>query len=427
MVTIPYPIQVSKAIQLYREGKQQESRDCLRDFFLQQPSYTDALLWLAKVTPDPQEAIAAADLALKLDPGNEVAQRAVIAVQERESEPPGTTKKQAELSATITLSTGMTRSQAQAVIWRSRGINRPIGEALDDGTIGLRDLTWAIEHAWDTRIRDAARTILLTHLVSAEPQEPPAPLRVIVGSRFSERQERIGIAISVALAGALILLMVELLIVSFLTLVLQWKWPCWAAASLLPLIGLFELTIRITNRFSDQAEQYRKGRWGEDKAIETLRYSLDGRWTLWRNLEWPNRKWGDIDLILVGPGGVWALEVKAYSGRVRNVGDRWERKGRWRWRRLTTHPGQQARRNAARLKAYLENHGANVTWVQPIVVWAGDSENLTVQDPATPVWLLAELPAHVDKLFQDRSLSEKTMQQIANILEQAVKAAVKEE
>jgi hypothetical protein len=63
-----YPPEIKEAIQLHREGKQQESRDCLRDFLTQQPANIDALLWLAKVSPDPDEAVTAAELALKLDP-----------------------------------------------------------------------------------------------------------------------------------------------------------------------------------------------------------------------------------------------------------------------------------------------------------------------------------------------------------------------
>ena len=43
---------VDKAIRLYREGKLEESRDCLRNHLLQQ----NALLWLAKVSLDSQEA-----------------------------------------------------------------------------------------------------------------------------------------------------------------------------------------------------------------------------------------------------------------------------------------------------------------------------------------------------------------------------------
>jgi tetratricopeptide (TPR) repeat protein len=418
-----YPPEVTQAIDLYRAGELQESHDCLRDFLLQQPAHLDALLWLAKVTPDHQEAIAAAELALKLDPGNEIAQRAVIAVRERAEESAEQAAEQAELSAAVALSTGMTLAQARAVKWPFRGVNRPIGEVLDDRTIALRDLGWAVEEAWDTQVKDAAKTILLTHLVGAEPDELPLPLKVIVASRFSELQERRNLVYFAALSGASLLLLSELGILTVGSLVLKWNWPIWVSLVLFAVIGFLVGAARFTDRYRDLADQYRLGRWGEEKVVDALRYSLDGRWTLFHNFEWPNRRWGDMDLVLVGPGGVWVFEVKAYSTRVRNIGDRWERRSGRGWRKLTTHPGHQARRNAARLKEYLKSHSVDVRWVEPAVVWAGEPGSLAVEDPATPVWNLEELSDHAEELWQSRSLPEEAVQQVVGVLERVIQTA----
>jgi Holliday junction resolvase-like predicted endonuclease len=427
MATTNYPPEITEARQLYREGKQRESRDCLQAFLLQQPAHIDALLWLARVTLDSQEAIAAAELALKLDPGNEVAQRAVIAVRKRASESPTQAAEQAELTAAVALSTGMTLAQARAVKWPFRGINRPIGEVLDDGTITLRDLWWGLENAYDTRIRDAAKTILLTHLVGAEPKEPPPPLNVVTGSRFSERQERRSLLFAGLLAGFLLALSAGIIILTITTQVLKrvygWQMPVWISLVVYIAIGIMWAINRLAERHGDEADQYRLGRWGEEQVVDLLRYSLDGRWTLFRNFEWPNRKWGDVDLILVGLGGIWAFEVKAYSGQIRNVGDRWQRKARWGWRKLTSHPGRQASRNAARLKEYLEGQDVNVRWVQPVVIWAGEQGVLTIEDPATPVWDLEELSDHIEDLWQSKSLTEETVQQAVGVLDQAVRTS----
>jgi hypothetical protein len=423
LTTGNYPTEISEAIELYKAGRQQESRDHLCDFLLRQPAHIDALLWLAKVAPDRQEAVAAAELALKLDPGNEIAQRAVIAVRERAEESPGQAAEQAELSAAVALSTGMTLTQARAVKWPFRGINRPTGEALDEGIIDLRDLGWAVENAWDTRVRDAAKTILLTHLVGAEPVETPLPLKVVVASRFSESQERRNLVYFAALSGASLLLLLELGILTVGSLVLKRTWPGWVSLAVFAVIGFVVGAARVTDRYLDLADQYRLGRWGEEKAVDALRYSLDGNWTLFRNFEWPNRRWGDLDLVLVGPGGVWVLEVKAYSSRVRNIGDRWERRPRRGWRKLTTHPGHQARQNAARLRDYLKDHALDVRWVQPAVVWAGEPGSLTVEDPATPVWNLEELSDQAEELYQGRSLPEDAVRQIVEVLEQAIQSA----
>jgi len=411
--------EIQEAIQLYHDGKFQESRDRLRNFLTQQPANIDALLWLAKVSPDPQEAVHAAQLALKLEPANEVAQRAVMAVKQASKQ-----TDQAELLTAIGTSTGMTLAQARSVNWLFRGINRPIGEVLDDGTITLRDLWWALENAYDARIRDAVRTILLSHLVGAEPKEPPPPLKVITGSRYAEVQERRSLILFSLVSGAVITLLSALLIttpaVALWMLAQGQRLSCglgfWLA--LIGIIGGAWIIFKLADQYADQADQYRSGRWGEERVVDQLRYLLDGQWTLFRNFEWPNRRAGDVDLVLVGPGGVWALEVKTYSGQVRNVGDRWERKGRWGWRKLTNHPGQQARRNAAQLKDYLKGHGVDVGFVQRAVVWAGGS--LSVKDSAIPVWTQEELPDNVQETWQNRSLSEEVVERVVEVLNEAI-------
>jgi hypothetical protein len=191
------------------------------------------------------------------------------------------------------------------------------------------------------------------------------------------------------------------------------------------IIGIIWIIFKLGERYADQADQYRSGRWGEERVVDQLRYLLAGQWTLFRSFEWPNRRWGDVDLVLVGPGGVWALEVKAYSGQIRNIGDRWQKKGRWGWRKLTTDPGRQASRNAARLREYLKGQGVGVSWVQAAVVWANEQGTLMVSDPAVPVWTWEELPDHVEEIWQNRSLSQETVQKAVEVLNKAVEEASK--
>ncbi|MDD5370574.1 MAG: nuclease-related domain-containing protein [Anaerolineaceae bacterium] len=54
-------------------------------------------------------------------------------------------------------------------------------------------------------------------------------------------------------------------------------------------------------------------------------------WAIFHNLSWQNRKWGDVDFVLVGPGGMWVFEVKAYRRMVRVLDDHWQYKSRWGW------------------------------------------------------------------------------------------------
>lgn len=417
---------ITEAVQLFREGKQQESRDCLQRIILKESSQIEALLWLARVTPDPQEAIAAAELAHRLDPDNEIAQRAVIEVRKREEELPGLAAEQEGRSAPVTLSTGMPLAQARMVPWPFRGVNRPMGKALEEGTISLRDLAYAVERARDSRVQEAAKTLLLAHLTGAEPLEPPPPLKVVAGSRYVEEEERhatirLGMAAGVGMALTIEAVVIAI-IAGILDLLRAIETPTWLWLTPFVALGFGWISTIFLDRFKDRADQFRVGRRGEDRVVDELRYHLDGRWTLFRNFELPYRDWGDIDLVLVGPGGVRVFEVKAYSGQNRNIGDRWERKDGWRWRKLTAHPGHQARRNAARLRDYLSERGVSLKWVEAVVVWAGEPNSLGVQDPATPVWSLDELSDHVEEIWQSQTLPESVVQRVVEVLEEAVHA-----
>ena len=64
---------------------------------------------------------------------------------------------------------------------------------------------------------------------------------------------------------------------------------------------------------------WNKGSEGEQKVARHLSRLLDDRWTLiagYRNAK------GELDQLLVGPGGLLAIEVKFVNGRVSCQGDR---------------------------------------------------------------------------------------------------------
>ena len=418
------PPAIAEAIRLNRKGDREASHAQLRDFLAEQPGQVEALVWLAKVTGDPQEAIAAANLAARLDPANEVARRAVAAVHEMypDGNESGLGKNGSSLA--IAFATGMTLAQARSVTWPTRGINRPIGEALDDQTLTLRDLGWAVENAWDPRVRDAAKTILLTELMGTGPAEPPRGLKVIRGSRYTEDQERSATLELGATYGRFTTLLVGLLVVAVAVALLDFfgiaKFPPWILLLITLSVGLLGLSLGVLQRRRDEADAYQAGRRGEERAVEELTYHLDGRWTLFRNLEWPDRSWGDVDLVLVGPRGVAAFEVKAYCMRTRNIGDRWQRWTRWGWRKHPADPGRQVNQNAANVRQYLLGHGVKINWVEAVVLWAGKSDLLSVQDPATRVWRIDEVGDRLDDLWARKPLTEETVQQAVTVLQQAL-------
>jgi len=413
-----YPPEINEAIRLHKEKLDKQSRQVLCDYFLNQTNLIDILLWLAKVSPNKNEAIHAAELAYGINPENEIAQRSITGVRSRFK---GTDSFDPHLE--ILHLTGMSQSQARAVIWPFRGLQKPIGVLLDDETITVRDLAWAAKDVADPFIRQASRTLLLMDLLE-EKVNSSEPAKVIQGTNYSEFQETLGtlnFGILLGVIFSIVILYLALGLSSTVFHILPALLVNLFSICSLPFVGAL---LYMANRSVNTTLLYRQGKEGERKALDALRASLPKPWVIVHNLEWSNRKWGDIDLVLVGPSGLWAIEVKAYSKETRVNGDKWQYKNKWVWHNLTRHPGKQARRNSVRLKEYLDQKGINSGWVQPIIVWAGEEKLLITYEPEIPVWKISEIPEHVEELWRQRRLKEDQIQEISKILDEVIKKTI---
>ncbi|HEX6607063.1 MAG TPA: nuclease-related domain-containing protein, partial [Chloroflexia bacterium] len=145
-----------------------------------------------------------------------------------------------------------------------------------------------------------------------------------------------------------------------------------------------------TNRMR-RLTSFQVGKDGEDRIAARISGLLDTQWYMFRNLVLPDRK-GDIDIVLVGPGGIWALEVKAYTGNYRVENGRWYKEtSNGRTARKSNGPGHQVRGNAARLCNFLKENGVlENNSVQPVVVLARDLP-IDVVSSGTAIWLLDTL------------------------------------
>jgi hypothetical protein len=125
---------------------------------------------------------------------------------------------------------------------------------------------------------------------------------------------------------------------------------------------------------SDREASLAAGVQGERLAADGLGRGLGDDWTLLRGYR--NRR-GEIDLVLAGPRGLFAIEVKYWNGVIGCDGDRW-----WvdRYDRRGNHTGQDAMTDArgrspstqllepARLlEEFLRSRGHDVA-VQPVVL-----------------------------------------------------------
>ncbi len=243
----------------------------------------------------------------------------------------------------------MTVAEARQVIWEGLALVGRWAIFWITTKINYSDLTWGVDKAYKPEISAAARTLLAYWL--GEPATLETTRRygpeVIEGSHYLEDQETDGLMqfMIYMMSG---IFFVFIAVWNILQQILANK----AGSISLPIVIAINLLIaavvglwifRKTKQQFARWKNSRRGRLGENAVVETIRAAVDNHWTIFRNLHLPDRK-DDIDIALVGPGGVWALEVKAFSGSVRSQNGTWERQTKRGWKRLDKiHHNRQPR------------------------------------------------------------------------------------
>jgi len=317
-----------------------------------------------------------------------------------------------------------------------------MGALVDSRQLSLKDLGYAAEQAWEEKVRQAARALLLVRLeqVVAEPEPSAGPIHVISGGRsYSQRRESLLIFFQGILFSLIIVFAVYFGSKSFS------RSPNPNAMSLSDIIvkpgGILALVIvlasvialgwfvnfamnRLTKRLEDRLEQYRAGQEGEDAVVQSIAQTLDGNWHLFRNVNLPGRNKGDLDLILVGQPGVWTLEVKNFRGEYRNIGERWEYKHGKDWKNASVNPSRQAENNAYRLKNFLKADNVNL-FVNTIIVWVYQDKPLIIENPSVAVWQFNRLNDELGNIWQGEKLvkaeQDKVIQKLTKLCEQQKK------
>lgn len=149
------------------------------------------------------------------------------------------------------------------------------------------------------------------------------------------------------------------------TLALAWRhvWP-WigglaAGAALTFYLGAREWT-------PAWIENYQIGAWGEERTAKVLECLLDHGWRIVHDL---NRIKSNIDHVLVGPGGVFVLDTKNWTGAAEVRGD-WIRTVRSDGKQLYRGAGlaAHARGQAKELNGVLRRRCNVSPWVSGVVV-----------------------------------------------------------
>lgn len=226
------------------------------------------------------------------------------------------------------------------------------------------------------------------------------PMPVIQGSDYLVNEVQRRYRQSALIAAVMLVLTLAGLFVVLAIIVIEvvnrnppalWLWPL-VPALLLPLFWLSDRFVELWH----EEQNFRRGQLGESEVARLLRLGLGDDWTLFRNVKLPGSK-ADIDMVLLGPPGIFALEVKAYTGNYRYAKQHFYRHAMMTWRRLHHNPGKQARAAGGVLRAYVAGTLNEDVWVEPRLVWVGPGA-LTLEEPEVYVWFAEKLDQETERL-----------------------------
>jgi hypothetical protein len=319
----------------------------------------------------------------------------------------------------------MPLEEARRVIWQTQP-KEPMGQLLDQGKLTRKDLEWAIIKAYRADVRRAARRLLqeldqattLTPASSTRAEssvaQPRHGARVVLGSGYLEEQQEYHFGALGAVIGVGVTVFISSLIDAARSLLAG------QPVNVLAIVG-FVLSMALgawyVRRHARAWRSYRMGRKGEEQVAEQLRTALDHRWTIYRNLQLPERK-DDLDLVLVGPGGVWAVQVKSFSTPLRCSTDAWEyRRGR-RWVRCDAKhdPAAQVTRQAMMLHDFLARNGID-RFVERAIALAEAVPAAYVADSPVPIWLPFDIETKARRLVTRHPPADDELARINDLLE----------
>jgi hypothetical protein len=325
----------------------------------------------------------------------------------------------------------ITVEQARATLWPFKPYKgESMGSLADEKKISLKELGNAIENAWDQKVRDAALVLSAIRMNQIVKEPPPPKGHISVyskGRSFTTRKELqivqargliLGLVLGAALFWLYILIFGRRQTESSLAIGETLSSP----SGILALIVVFAILIGVMifllftvnqtiKELDDLAELYRKGADGEERVADQIKRSLNGDWSLFRNVTIPGQKGGDMDAVLVGPNGVWNLEIKALSGKFCNIGEMWQVLEGKQWKNVKRNPSVQARNNALRLKNLLAAEHIS-GFVKPVVVWANPESPLKVENPSVAVWVLDRLEEELGNIQEGKEISEPDQKKI---------------
>jgi hypothetical protein len=163
---------------------------------------------------------------------------------------------------------------------------------------------------------------------------------------------------------------------------------------------------------------FAKGERGEVEVVAEMKRLLDKRWKLFRNVVVPGSD-ADIDAVLVGPQGVLAFEIKAYSGNFRVRGSQWHYRAGGGWRPMDVNPIKQAAWNRQRLARYLyDKHRNEEIPVSIMIVLGREPQSIKLYKPSVYIVpRLGLLERSLTSYLAQPALSDHTAEAVMHTVE----------
>ncbi|MEP6776700.1 MAG: nuclease-related domain-containing protein, partial [Chloroflexota bacterium] len=157
---------------------------------------------------------------------------------------------------------------------------------------------------------------------------------------------------------------------------------------------------------------FAQGREGEERVVNSLVNSLGAGWYIFRNFVLPTKN-EDIDVVLVGPGGIYALEVDNYSGGMNFERSRcYIKTPQGKFYRQRRRTDTQITQTTAHLDTFLKDHGiGNQTAVKRLAV-VSESNGAS----GTGVWTVKQLRTRMRTIAASDVLSAAQVGRVVSIL-----------
>ncbi|MDR0492241.1 MAG: NERD domain-containing protein [Nitrososphaerota archaeon] len=158
------------------------------------------------------------------------------------------------------------------------------------------------------------------------------------------------------------------------------------------------------------------GGWaGEKQVAQHLSSSLSDDYYLINDL-YLREGGGDIDHVVLAPGGVFVLETKNWNGNITCSGDEWQRRGK---RNFNSSPSRQVKRNVQKIQRIIEGSSGLRSLgirVEGIVVLTNRYASIHLNNPSVPVLKLHQLPNYLTSQGDTKRFSRAQLETIGKEL-----------